>query len=83
MAAAVGAVVVAAAFAPFAGRGVAEFRDQTLPCGPFMATVRASHPVRPADGVVDMTGIDHRGIPPIYVDSAVKVAFCDTTVRIP
>ena len=48
-----------------------------------MAAVRARYPVRPVDGLVDVTGLDHAAIPPIYVDSAVKVAFCDTTVRIP
>ncbi len=82
---AVVAVVVAVVglrAATFAGRGVAEFHDQALPYGTFMAAVRARYPVRPADGLVDVTGIDHGAIPAIYVDSAVKVEFCDTTVRI-
>ena len=47
-----------------------------------MAAVRARYPVRPADGLVDLAGIDASGVPPLYVEPTVRVAFCDAAVRV-
>jgi hypothetical protein len=69
-------------FAVFAQRGAAGFRARTLPYERFVAEVRRQNPSPGPGAEISLAGIETEGLPPIYIEPAVRVAYCDATLRV-
>ncbi len=62
-------------FAVFARRGAADFRKRTLPYEELIASTRASNPVAPGR-VVHVDRKDAARVPTMYIQPAIRVAYC-------